>query len=121
MFHRLAGPHCGRRRHALHWRPASSLESFEIVRRRLFADPDATAPNDIAAVARQYVRSTATTMASSCRGERNRAYEEWITAAYPIHPELLERLYWTERRARASSSISQPVDPRRDGFAEIQN
>lgn len=37
------------------WRPASAHESFEIVRRRLFQEPDADARRDIAAVARAFV------------------------------------------------------------------
>jgi len=41
------------RRVADQWRPASAQESFEIVRRRLFVEPDAAALADISAVARQ--------------------------------------------------------------------
>ena len=43
------------RRVADQWRPASAQESFEIVRRRLFVEPDAAALADISAVARQFV------------------------------------------------------------------
>jgi alkylhydroperoxidase/carboxymuconolactone decarboxylase family protein YurZ len=80
-------------RTADHWRPASSVESFEIVRRRLFADPDATARNEIAAVARQYVTFYRDNHGQFPRETEEQTYEERIRAAYPIHPELFERLY----------------------------
>lgn len=83
------------RRVADQWRPASSQESFEIVRRRLFTEPTAAALADIAAAARQfsgfYAKHT---------GEFPREvtadparYEARIRASYPIHPELFDRLY----------------------------
>ncbi len=83
------------RRLADQWRPASAQESFEIVRRRLFQDPSAEVLADISAVARQfgqfYLKHT---------GEFPREvtadpirYEQRIKAAYPIHPELFDRLY----------------------------
>ena len=80
-------------RTADHWRPASSVESFEIVRRRLFLEPDAAARGDIAAVARQYVTFYRDNHGQFPREAEDPAYEERITAAYPIHPELFERLY----------------------------
>lgn len=81
------------RRVARQWRPASATESFEIVRRRLFIEPDAAGRRDIDAVARQlrqfYVEH---------RGEfphecGTPQYEKRIRDAYPIHPELFDRLY----------------------------
>jgi len=80
-------------RTADHWRPASSVESFEIVRRRLFLEPDAAARGDIAAVARQYVTFYRDNHGQFPREAEDPAYEERIKAAYPIHPELFERLY----------------------------
>lgn len=75
------------------WRPASSTESFEIVRRRLFTEPDGAARAEIAAVARQYAQfyqeHTGTFPRETTQGE----YEERIRAAYPVHPELFDRLY----------------------------
>jgi len=59
----------------------------------LFADPDATARNDIAAVARQYVTFYRDNHGQFPRETEEQAYEDRITAAYPIHPELFERLY----------------------------
>ena len=76
------------------WRPASSDESFEIVRRRLFepiTDPELYAARDATARAfgDQYLRQ-GRDFPSECREE---SYVARIKAAYPIHPELLDRLY----------------------------
>ena len=81
------------RRVADQWRPASSQESFEIVRRRLFVEPDAAALADIAAVARQFVQFYAKHAGEFPRDCSQVAYEDRIRAAYPIHPELFDRLY----------------------------
>lgn len=76
------------------WRPASAEESFEIVRRRLFADPaNAKAHTDRDAVASEFAnlyRTEAAEFPSDCR---EKDYEKRIQAAYPIHPELFDRLY----------------------------
>jgi uncharacterized protein len=76
------------------WRPASAEESYEIVRRRLFepiADPNLFADRD--AVVRAFAtvyRQNSQDFPSECReGD----YERRLTAAYPIHPELFDRLY----------------------------
>ena len=76
------------------WRPASSEESFEIVRRRLFepiTDPGLYAARDATARAfgDQY-RRQGRDFPAECREE---SYVARIKAAYPIHPELLDRLY----------------------------
>lgn len=81
------------RRVADQWRPATSHESFEIVRRRLFEEPDAEARRDIAAVARQFVQFYAEHRGEFPRESAQVAYEERIKAAYPVHPELFDRLY----------------------------
>lgn len=76
------------------WRPATSEEGFEIVRRRLFdpiTDPEMFRARD--AVARAFVNFYGQEHAefpSECREAR---YEERIKAAYPIHPELFNRLF----------------------------
>lgn len=75
------------------WRPASAAESFEIVRRRLFEEPDAGARRDIAAVARQYAQFYQDHTGTFPRDTTQGAYEERIRIAYPIHPELFDRLY----------------------------
>ena len=76
------------------WRPATAEESFEIVRRRLF-QPITDQANFIQRdnVARAYCdlyRNNAQEFPSEC-GETT--YEDRIKAAYPIHPEVFERLY----------------------------
>lgn len=81
------------RRVADQWRPASSQESFEIVRRRLFVEPDAAALADISAVARQFVQFYAKHSGEFPRECSQSDYEHRIKAAYPIHPELFDRLY----------------------------
>lgn len=81
------------RRVADQWRPASANESFEIVRRRLFIEPDAAAKRDIAAVARQFVQFYAEHRGQFPRECGEVAYEDRLKAAYPMHPELFDRLY----------------------------
>jgi predicted AAA+ superfamily ATPase len=81
------------RRVADQWRPASSQESFEIVRRRLFTEPTAEALADIGAVARQFTQFYARHMGEFPREVSELAYEARIRAAYPLHPELFDRLY----------------------------
>jgi predicted AAA+ superfamily ATPase len=76
------------------WRPASAEEGFEIVRRRLFeplADPGQFKDRDV--VARAYAelyRTQSVEFPSECRDAE---YEKRIRAAYPIHPEIFDRLY----------------------------
>jgi hypothetical protein len=76
------------------WRPASAEESFEIVRRRLFqpvTDSNLFASRD--AVCRafaDYYRNQKAEFPSACSEV---AYERRLQAAYPIHPELFERLF----------------------------
>lgn len=75
------------------WRPASTDEGFEIVRRRLF-EPlthDKAILRD--AVAKAFVDYYGThhqEFPSQCRES---AYERRIKMAYPLHPELFDRLY----------------------------
>ena len=81
------------RRVAHSWRPATADESFEIVRRRLFEPPDADAQAHIAAVAKRFVQFYAEHHGEFPRECEQIAYEERIKRAYPIHPELFDRLY----------------------------
>ena len=75
------------------WRPASPDEGFEIVRRRLFQplSADQSALQD--AVARSFselYQSQPQEFPPDCReGD----YERRMKLAYPIHPELFDRLY----------------------------
>ncbi|MCX6842110.1 MAG: Swt1 family HEPN domain-containing protein [candidate division WOR-3 bacterium] len=76
------------------WRPASSEEGFEIVRRRLF-QPITTREHNVQrdAVARAFsemYQAQHQEFPSECR---EADYERRILAAYPIHPELFDRLY----------------------------
>jgi predicted AAA+ superfamily ATPase len=76
------------------WRPASAEEGFEIVRRRLFepiADPGQFKDRDV--VARAFAdlyRTQQQEFPPECRAGD---YEKRIRAAYPIHPEIFDRLY----------------------------
>jgi predicted AAA+ superfamily ATPase len=81
------------RRVADHWRPASPTESFEIVRRRLFTAPTGDALRDIAAIAHRFVTFYHQHKGEFPTGCSDREYEERIKAAYPLHPELFDRLY----------------------------
>ncbi|PIE22549.1 MAG: AAA+ family ATPase [Planctomycetota bacterium] len=76
------------------WRPASAEEGFEIVRRRLFepmTDPAQFKDRDV--IARAFAdlyRTQHQEFPPECRdGE----YERRLKAAYPIHPEIFDRLY----------------------------
>ena len=74
------------------WRPASADESFEIVRRRLFREDTENRPARDLVVRRfsEMYRAQGTTFPSGC-GEAD--YRRRLEAAYPIHPELFDRLY----------------------------
>jgi predicted AAA+ superfamily ATPase len=76
------------------WRPATAEEGFEIVRRRLFeplAGPDAFKHRDVTARAfADLYREQHAAFPPECRSGD---YEKRIQAAYPIHPEIFDRLY----------------------------
>ncbi len=76
------------------WRPATAEEGFEIVRRRLFeplAGADAFKQRDVTARAfADLYHAQAAEFPPECRGGE---YEKRIQAAYPIHPEIFDRLY----------------------------
>lgn len=75
------------------WRPANNVESFEIVRRRLFEDPDPAALTDIAAIAKQYSKYYRDNTGMFPKDVLTSEYERRMRAAYPVHPELFDRLY----------------------------
>ena len=81
------------RRLADQWRPATANESFAIVRRRLFEAPTADAQAHIAAVARVFTDFYARHRGEFPNGVAEPSYEDRIKTAYPIHPELFDRLY----------------------------
>jgi len=76
------------------WRPASAEEGFEIVRRRLFqpmTDPEQFKARDVTARAfADLYRVQHQEFPPECR---EAGYEQRIKAAYPIHPEIFDRLY----------------------------
>ena len=76
------------------WRPASAEESFEIVRRRLFepfTDPAQFKDRDV--VARAFAELYRTQHQEFPPECRDADYEKRIKGAYPIHPEIFDRLY----------------------------
>ena len=76
------------------WRPASAEEGFEIVRRRLFepfSDPAQFKDRDV--VARGFAELYRTQHQEFPPECRDVDYEKRIKAAYPIHPEIFDRLY----------------------------
>jgi predicted AAA+ superfamily ATPase len=76
------------------WRPATAGEGFEIVRRRLFeplAGPESFKHRDVTARAfSDLYRAQAAEFPPEAKSPD---YEERIKAAYPIHPEIFDRLY----------------------------
>jgi predicted AAA+ superfamily ATPase len=76
------------------WKPANAEESFEIVRRRLFqpiADPQLYVARD--AVAKAFCDQYRTQHQEFPPECREGDYERRMKTAYPIHPEIFERLY----------------------------
>jgi predicted AAA+ superfamily ATPase len=73
------------------WKPVTATESFEIVRRRLFAsDIDYAGRDAVIDAFGDLYRNTSGEFPS---GVAERDYLERMRAAYPIHPELFDRLY----------------------------
>jgi predicted AAA+ superfamily ATPase len=76
------------------WRPATAEEGFEIVRRRLFeplSGPEAFKQRDVTARAfTDFYRAQSAEFPPECR---DADYEKRIQAAYPVHPEIFDRLY----------------------------
>ena len=75
------------------WRPASAEEGFEIVRRRLFDDLSADAAPARDAVVRAFGSLYRSQKGEFPSGVGESDYERRLAAAYPIHPELFDRLY----------------------------
>ena len=76
------------------WRPASAEESFEIVRRRLFESivgkDQFVARDSVAKAFFDLYRTQHQEFPAECIESE---YETRIKAAYPIHPEVFDRLY----------------------------
>jgi predicted AAA+ superfamily ATPase len=80
-------------RQAEPWQPAKGDETFEIVRRRLFQplSDDAVKQRDATAEAfGELYRASRTDFPAECSAM---AYVDRIKTAYPIHPEVFDRLY----------------------------
>ncbi len=76
------------------WRPASAEEGFEIVRRRLFEpliEQDQFVARDT--VAKAFFDLYRTQQAEFPPECHDSDYERRLKAAYPIHPEVFDRLY----------------------------
>ena len=75
------------------WRPATAKEGFEIVRRRLFEPIAGELFKQRDLTARGFAdlyREKTAEFPPECRSGD---YEKRIQAAYPIHPEIFDRLY----------------------------
>lgn len=77
------------------WKPVATEESFEIVRRRLFNPITDTGARD--AVCRAFAQGYVTEGAKFPSETQESRYFDRLMHAYPIHPEVFDRLYedWT--------------------------
>lgn len=73
------------------WRPVAAREGFEIVRRRLFSPVKDKAMRD--KVCREFMQLYVENPSDFPAECREAAYLNRIRQAYPIHPELFDRLY----------------------------
>jgi predicted AAA+ superfamily ATPase len=76
------------------WTPATAEEGFEIVRRRLFEpmlDPEMFKQRDV--VARSFFELYLAQRAEFPAECADTDYEKRLRSAYPIHPEVFDRLY----------------------------
>jgi predicted AAA+ superfamily ATPase len=76
------------------WRPASAEEGFEIVRRRLFEpileQSQFVARDTVSRAFFDFYRTQHQEFPSECKESD---FEKRLKAAYPIHPEIFDRLY----------------------------
>lgn len=75
------------------WYPASAEEGFEIVRRRLFQDPDPENLKHIKATAKAFSEFYKKNSSEFPPEAKEREYARKLERSYPIHPELFTRLY----------------------------
>ena len=107
------------------WRPTTELEGYEIVRRRLFQEIPAAERPAVDAVCRAFSDMYISGKAEFPTECREADYERRMQACYPIHPELLERLYkdWstldrfqkTRGMLRLMASVIHSLWERQDG------
>ncbi|WBM79849.1 DUF499 domain-containing protein [Cryobacterium breve] len=81
------------RRVADQWRPASSDEAYRIVKQRLFEAEDPTSLAQINVTAKSFVDFYRQNAGEFPRESLDPEYERRIRQSYPLHPELLDRLY----------------------------
>jgi predicted AAA+ superfamily ATPase len=104
------------------WRPASAEESFEIVRRRLFqpmpVDNYKARDLVLARFGEEYRKNAGEYPAEASKPD----YEKRMRAAYPIHPELFDRLYkdWgtLDKLKRAAEQRKKRRKPRTDQLGQ---
>ena len=73
------------------WTPASGIETFEIVRRRLFQPPDEAGEKARDETIRAFRKLYRDNRADFPVEVREAAYEEQMRRAWPLHPEVLRR------------------------------
>ena len=73
------------------WKPVAAEEAFEIVRRRLFAEITNTAA--VEAVCRSFADLYIMSGSEFPRETQESRYYQRLINAYPIHPEIFDRLY----------------------------
>ena len=73
------------------WKPVGTMEAFEIVKRRLFETPSDS--SQIEQVCRAYYNLYAQDTEKFPMETRDALYLERMLGAYPIHPEIFDRLY----------------------------
>ena len=73
------------------WTPASGIETFEIVRRRLFQPLDEAGEKARDETIRAFRKLYRENQADFPPEVREAAYEEQMRRAYPLHPEVLRR------------------------------
>jgi len=73
------------------WKPVAAEEAFEIVRRRLFAS--ITDTQAVETVCRAYADFYVANSADVPHETQETRYVERLVHAYPIHPEVFDRLY----------------------------
>ena len=73
------------------WTPATGIETFEIVRRRLFQPLDEAGEKARDETVRAFRRLYRENRADFPAETREAAYEEQMRRAYPLHPEVLRR------------------------------
>lgn len=74
------------------WAPAQGTETFEIIRRRLFQELDAEGLKARDAAIKAYMAYYKNNSGEFPSDVRDRAYENQLAAAYPVHPEFFRLL-----------------------------